>query len=203
MNCLSCVFLILVPVRVYTQFSKTINIISRYIKLQWCSEIVNLLFTAGEFGIVYRARLIRSTPRRTDCEIVAVKTVKGKDMIQPRCQLHMLPLMLFLLCTIKAKWEFYEVLSHDSQGLYYFALKILSWPCLNAAENAIAKMSCRVAWNWYCSILSKLAGTGPNLDNFLSLHLWRLSDRLVLPFGKHGTSSRSIFASTQFSFTVC
>lgn len=173
MNCLSCVFLILVPVRVYTQFSKTINIISRYIKLQWCSEIVNLLFTAGEFGIVYRAQLIRSTLRRTDCEIVAVKTVKGKDMIQPWCQLHMLPLMLFLLCTIKAKWVFYEVLSHDSQGLYflsYFALKILSWPCLNAADNAIAKMWCRVAWNWYCSILSKLAGTEPNPDSKIFDH---------------------------------
>jgi len=44
---------------------------------------LHLLFTAGEFGIVYRARLIRSTIRRTDCEIVAVKTVKGKDKIQP------------------------------------------------------------------------------------------------------------------------
>ena len=36
---------------------------------------------AGEFGIVYRARLTRSTLTRTDCEIVAVKTIKGKDMI--------------------------------------------------------------------------------------------------------------------------
>ena len=43
----------------------------------------NLLFTAGEFGVVYRARLIRSTLRKTDCEIVAVKTIKGKDKIQP------------------------------------------------------------------------------------------------------------------------
>ena len=40
-----------------------------------------LLFITGEFGIVYRARLIRSTIRRTDCEIVAVKTVKGKDIL--------------------------------------------------------------------------------------------------------------------------
>ena len=43
----------------------------------------NLLFTAGEFGIVYRARLTKSILRRTDCEIVAVKTIKGEDMIQP------------------------------------------------------------------------------------------------------------------------
>ena len=45
-------------------------------------------FTAGEFGIVYRARLIRSTLRTTDCEIVAVKTVRGKDMVQLWCKLH-------------------------------------------------------------------------------------------------------------------
>ena len=43
----------------------------------------NLLFTAGEFRIVYRARLTRSTLRKTDCEIVAVKTVKGKYITQP------------------------------------------------------------------------------------------------------------------------
>ena len=50
----------------------------------------NLLFIAGEFGIVYRARLTRSTLRSTDCEIVAVKTAKGMDMIQPwyRDKLH-------------------------------------------------------------------------------------------------------------------
>ena len=40
----------------------------------------NLLFTAGEFGIVYRARLTRSIIRKTESEIVAVKTVKGKDI---------------------------------------------------------------------------------------------------------------------------
>ena len=33
---------------------------------------------AGEFGIVYRARLTRSTLRKAECEIVAVKTIKGK-----------------------------------------------------------------------------------------------------------------------------
>ena len=42
----------------------------------------NLLFNIGEFGIVYRARLTRSTLKRKDCEIVDVKTVKGKDMIK-------------------------------------------------------------------------------------------------------------------------
>ena len=36
---------------------------------------------AGEFGIVYRARLTRSTLRKTESEIVAVKTIKGKNMI--------------------------------------------------------------------------------------------------------------------------
>ena len=46
----------------------------------------NLLFTGGEFGIVYRARLIRSTLRKTDCEIVAVKIIRGKDEIQPWCK---------------------------------------------------------------------------------------------------------------------
>ena len=35
-------------------------------------------FIAGEFGIVYRARLTKPTIRKTDCEIVAVKTIKGK-----------------------------------------------------------------------------------------------------------------------------
>ena len=30
---------------------------------------------------MYRARLTRSTLRKTDCEIVAVKTIKGKNMI--------------------------------------------------------------------------------------------------------------------------
>ena len=125
------------------QFSTTINIISRYIKLQWCSEIINLLFTAGEFGIVYRAQLIRSTLRRTDCEIVAVKTVKGKDMIQP-CQLHMLPLMLFLLCTIKAKWEFYEVLSHDCQGLYYFHQRYWAGHALMLPRMQLPR--CHVGW---------------------------------------------------------
>ena len=38
-------------------------------------------FIAGEFGVVYRARLTRSILRKTECEIVAVKTVKGKDMM--------------------------------------------------------------------------------------------------------------------------
>ena len=37
-----------------------------------------IIIIAGEFGIVYRARLNRSTP---ECEIVAVKTIKGKDII--------------------------------------------------------------------------------------------------------------------------
>ena len=36
---------------------------------------------AGEFGIVYRARLTRSALRKTECEIVAVKTIKGKDIV--------------------------------------------------------------------------------------------------------------------------
>ena len=35
--------------------------------------------TAGEFGIVYRARLSRPTLRKAEHEIVAVKTIKGKD----------------------------------------------------------------------------------------------------------------------------
>ena len=38
-------------------------------------------FIAGEFGVVYRARLTRSILRKTECEIVAVKTIKGKDMM--------------------------------------------------------------------------------------------------------------------------
>ena len=38
-------------------------------------------FTTGEFGVVYRARLTRSILRKTECEIVAVKTIKGKDMM--------------------------------------------------------------------------------------------------------------------------
>ena len=63
-------------------------VISSFPKLPkiYCIAMVfrcsNLLFIAGEFGIVYRARLIRSTLKRTDCEIVAVKTVKGKDIIR-------------------------------------------------------------------------------------------------------------------------
>ena len=49
--------------------------------INWLQEaaIFDLPFTAGEFGVVYRARLTRSTLRKTDCEIVAVKTIKGKD----------------------------------------------------------------------------------------------------------------------------
>ena len=39
-----------------------------------------LIYIAGEFGIVYRARLTRPTIRKTDCEIVAVKTLKGKEV---------------------------------------------------------------------------------------------------------------------------
>ena len=34
---------------------------------------------AGQSGIVYRARLSRPTLRKTECEIVAVKTIKCKD----------------------------------------------------------------------------------------------------------------------------
>ena len=45
--------------------------------------ILRFNYIAGEFGIVYRARLTGHTLRKTDCEIVAVKTVKGKDVIEP------------------------------------------------------------------------------------------------------------------------
>ena len=41
---------------------------------------MSLPFVTGEFGIVYRARLTRSILRKTECEIVAVKTIKGKGM---------------------------------------------------------------------------------------------------------------------------
>ena len=47
---------------------------------------IDLPFITGEFGIVYRARLTRSILRKTECEIVAVKTIKGKDTIW--CHLH-------------------------------------------------------------------------------------------------------------------
>ena len=40
-----------------------------------------LLFITGEFGIVYRARLTISTLRKTESEIVAVKTIKGENTI--------------------------------------------------------------------------------------------------------------------------
>ena len=40
-----------------------------------------LPFITGEFGIVYRAHLTISTLRKTESEIVAVKTIKGEDMI--------------------------------------------------------------------------------------------------------------------------
>ena len=39
----------------------------------------------GEFGIVYRARLTRPTLKKTECEIVAVKTIKGEDTINLTC----------------------------------------------------------------------------------------------------------------------
>ena len=39
-------------------------------------------FTTGEFGVVYKARLTRSSLRKTECEIVAVKTIKGNDIKQ-------------------------------------------------------------------------------------------------------------------------
>ena len=42
---------------------------------------ISLPFVTGEFGIVYRARLTRSILRKTECEIVAVKTIKGKGTI--------------------------------------------------------------------------------------------------------------------------
>ena len=44
------------------------------------SNALRHLFT-GEFGIVYRACLTRFILRKTECEIVAVKTIKGKGTI--------------------------------------------------------------------------------------------------------------------------
>ena len=40
---------------------------------------------AGESGIVYKARL---TKRKTEHEIVAVKTIKGKDTTNPCFHAH-------------------------------------------------------------------------------------------------------------------
>ena len=50
-----------------------------------------ILIIAGEFGIVYRARLTRSTLRKTECETVAVKTIKGEDIIHQQHQHMHLP----------------------------------------------------------------------------------------------------------------
>ena len=44
-------------------------------------EGIDLPFAAGEFGIVYRAHLTTFIQRKTECKIVAVKTIKGEDMI--------------------------------------------------------------------------------------------------------------------------
>ena len=77
------------PVSYLYQYVYILSVFQNYLHnlLIHCIAMVfrssNLLFTAGEFGIVYKAQLTKSILRRTDCEIVAVKTIKGEDMIQP------------------------------------------------------------------------------------------------------------------------
>ena len=92
--------LILVPVRAYIWSFPVFQNYLHNLQIHCIAMVFrssNLLFTAGEFGIVYRARLTRSILRRTDCEIVAVKTIKGKDIIQPWHKLfahmYLLPLI--------------------------------------------------------------------------------------------------------------
>ena len=82
---------ILVPVLVCTQSFRAFHSYLHNLQIH-CNAMMlrSSNSIAGEFGVVYRARLTRSTLRRTDCKIVAVKAIKGKDMIQPWCKLHIL-----------------------------------------------------------------------------------------------------------------
>ena len=80
-----------------------------------------LPFIAGEFGIVYRARLTRSTVRKTESEIVAVKTIKGENMISHgvHCCPQLLVVYLSYLCHSFINPR-HESLIHNAQrGLQY------------------------------------------------------------------------------------
>ena len=62
---------------------------------------ISLPFITGEFGIVYKARLTRSILRKTECEIVAVKTIKGKSTASFTNVYPPYPILAVSLQTIK------------------------------------------------------------------------------------------------------
>ena len=53
---------------------------------------------AGEFSIVYRARLTKSTLRKTEHKIVAVKTIKGKIQETMLPCMHMSTTEILFVC---------------------------------------------------------------------------------------------------------
>ena len=55
-----------------SHLSNTSNVLKFVLRLTHLTTVIS-----GEFGIVYRARLTRPTLRKTEHEIVAVKTIKG------------------------------------------------------------------------------------------------------------------------------
>ena len=68
--------------------NSAVNIKNRVMQLL-CSDIILLLIT-GEFGIVYKAHLTRPALRKAECETVAVKTIKGKDIYNNTCLCNLL-----------------------------------------------------------------------------------------------------------------
>ena len=141
----------------------------------------NLLFTAGEFGIVYRARLMRSTLRKTDCEIVAVKTAKGKDTIQPwyRCKLHT-HIQLVIVCLSYTVACFLGNLPHILALAFSAELRRVFLSIFNANSSRSVILESHVtvlhkilkgSWLWQHTVetwLSRSARTEPNPDNYIS-----------------------------------
>ena len=95
--------------------NSAVNIKNGVIQLL-CSDIILPLIT-GEFGIVYKAHLTRPALRKAECETVAVKTIKGKDIYNNAYLCN-------LLCNSATSPNYIDLMTLG-QGFYNY----IKWAC--------------------------------------------------------------------------